>query len=66
MDKFDLVQLIGNKTCAAANGLTQFVYGEQRAPEPKCGTWAPWWSSPPLIALVVLVIHQRRRDKLDY
>ena len=65
MDKFDLVQLIGNKTCAAANHLTQFVYGEQACAGSEVWNTGALVIVATLIVLVVLVIHQRRQDKLD-
>jgi putative exporter of polyketide antibiotics len=66
MDRFDLVQLIGAKTCAAANGLTQYIYGDAACAKAEVWNMGALVVIAAAIALVVLVIHQRRRDKLDY
>ena len=62
MDRFDFIQLIGMKTCAAASRLTQFL-----ASEPAC-MWSESWNmgvlvmAAPLITLAVLVALQSRRN----
>lgn len=65
MDKFDLVQLIGTKTCQAANGLTQFINGEAACAKAEVWNMGALVVIATAIVLVVLVIHQRRQDKLD-
>lgn len=66
MGRFDLVQLIGKKTCEAADGLTQYVYGEAACAKAEVWNMGALVVAAAAIALVVLVIHQRRRDRLDY
>jgi hypothetical protein len=61
MTKFDLVHLIGNKTCMVASQITQLV-----ASEPAC-TRAETWNMGAIVivaAVVILagmVIHARRK-----
>ena len=63
--KYDLIQLIGNKACAAASQLTELV-----ASQPAC-TNAETWNMGLMVlvsttvVIAALVFHQRRKNFRD-